>query len=120
MNAEILAAWQQWHSDVSLEVMPTPNLSFERAWQIQQAKINELEAKIKKLEQPDIFWLTDDPENGCDSAEELVGQFIDEDSIGQIVELEVASRLPNINVKILPDDANGRTELEYIKNNSEQ
>jgi len=88
--------------------------------QIQQAKIDELEAKIKKLEQYDIFWLVGDPENGCDSAEELVSQFIDADSIGKIFELEVAHRLPNINVKILPDDDHGRTEIEYlhsIKNN---
>ena len=69
---------------------------------------------IEKLEKPDIYWCKDNPEDGMECAEELVSQFIDEDSVGQIIELEVASRLPNIKVKILPDNEHGGVELEYL------
>lgn len=61
-----------------------------------------------------IFWHKDNPEDGMESAEELVSQFIDEDSVGQIIELEVAIRLPNIKVKILPDNSDGSVNLEYL------
>lgn len=69
---------------------------------------------IKRLQQPNIFWHKDNPEDGMESAEELVSQFIDEDSVGQIIELEVAVRLPNIKVKILPDNSDGSVNLEYL------
>jgi len=83
-----------------------------------ESKINELKAKIKKLEQPDIFWLKDDSENRSDNPYELISEFVDKESISSIVELEVASRLPNMKVKILPcndnDNDNGVVELvEY-------
>ncbi len=50
MNYGMLASWEQWHNDVSLEIMPMPNLSFEQAWNIQQAKIDKLERTVIALQ----------------------------------------------------------------------
>jgi len=79
-----------------------------------ESKINELKAKIEILEHPDIFWLVDDNENGSDTPYDLISEFIDDDSIGSIVEFEVASRLPNIKVRIMPFNENGDIKLEYL------
>jgi len=49
---------------------------------------NEVDAIID-MQKPDIFWVKGNPEDGSDSVEELVSQFIDEDSVGQIIEFEV-------------------------------
>lgn len=79
-----------------------------------EREIVELKAKIQKLEKPDIFWLVGNPEDGMDSAESLVDQLIDSDSTGEVFELEVACRLPNIKVKVLHDSDSGSLNLEYL------
>ncbi len=77
-----------------------------------EAKIKQLEAEIKELKQPNLYWLVGNPESGSDSLEGLLEEFIDDTSIGEIFELEVAHRLPNIKVRILPDDDDGHIQFE--------
>ena len=79
-----------------------------------EEEIRGLRVKIKKLENPDIYWLKDNPEDGSECAEELISEFLDSGSIGQIFEFEVASRLPNIKVKFLGENDDGSLNLEYI------
>ncbi len=78
------------------------------------AIIKELKNEIVTLKKPDIYWLIDDPENGTDNPHNLISEFIDDDIIGTIVEFEVARRLPNIKVKILPFNEHGGVEIEYL------
>lgn len=79
-----------------------------------QNEIATLKAKIEELETPNIFWLVDNPENGTECIYDLVSDFYDEATVGQILEFEVAARLPNIKVKVLGDDEDGSINLEYL------
>lgn len=79
-----------------------------------QNEIATLKAKIEELETPNIFWLVDDPENGVGCIYDLISEFYDESTVGQILEFEVATRLPNIKVKVLGDDEDGSINLEYL------
>jgi len=82
---------------------------------LMQLEIDTLKARVKQLERPEIYWLPDCPEDGCDSPYELLSEFVDKDSVGLVIELEVAHRLPNIKVKILPFNKNGDIEIEYLE-----
>lgn len=33
MEEEMLKAWQKWHNDITLEIMPEPNPSFKRGFE---------------------------------------------------------------------------------------
>lgn len=79
-----------------------------------QNEITTLKAKIKELSTPSLFWEVDNPENGAECIYDLISDFYEEDTIGKIIEFQVAAILPNIKVKVLGEDEDSSIKIEYL------
>ena len=78
-----------------------------------EAKIINLQREIRQLNQPDIFWLDDDSENGTDNIDCLF-DFADVTNIGESYTIGTAKNLPDMQVKISGFDEDNNIVYEYL------
>jgi len=88
---------------------------------IEAAELIEKLNAVQVNSEPDLFWDNDDPEQSCDSINDVVVQVYENSGcllVGDIVEIQRAVRLPNIKVKITKISDDGDLEWEQTNETS--
>ena len=76
--------------------------------------IHELELQVVSQSNPTIFWEKENTECSVCSPEESISEYMDAETIGQVIEFSCAKELPNFKVKVLGDNDDGSINLEYL------